>query len=139
MSVRIPKVNPTACRAGKLTLPDGTALKMTMGLAPGPFQVVTPVAYPTALLRPAMRAFLGPLDAAALTYTWTHPDPRMDVLQRDVMAIVERAAEEKADPETTFLSVRAAAYRTAARGAPLAPTWTVPRPRPPRLTEPWFC
>ena len=89
--------------------------------------------------RPAMRAFLGPLDAAALTYTWTHPDPRMDALQRDVMAIVGRAAEEEADPETTFLSVRAAAYRTAARGAPLAPTWTVPRPRPPRLTEPWFC
>jgi radical SAM superfamily enzyme YgiQ (UPF0313 family) len=89
--------------------------------------------------RRAMRAFLGPLDAAALTYTWTHPDARMDALQRDVMAIVERATREGDDAEGTFLRIRAAAYRAAARPTPPAPTWTVPRPRPPRLTEPWFC
>jgi radical SAM superfamily enzyme YgiQ (UPF0313 family) len=89
--------------------------------------------------RPAMRPFLGPLDAAALTYTWTHPDPGMDALQREVMAIVERATQEGADAESTFLGIRGAAYQAAGRPAPPAPAWTPPRARPPRLTEPWFC
>jgi radical SAM superfamily enzyme YgiQ (UPF0313 family) len=94
------------------------------------------------LHRPAMRPFLGALDAAALTYTWTHPDPRMDALQREVMAIVEQATQDSADGEATFLHIRREAYHAAGRPAPPAPAWTVPRPRPPRpprLSEPWFC
>jgi len=92
--------------------------------------------------RAVMHPFLGALDPAALTYTWTHPDPRMDALQRDVMAIVERATREGLDATSTFRGIGAAACRAAGRSAPPAPTWTVPRPRPPRpprLTEPWFC
>ncbi len=87
----------------------------------------------------AMRPFLGALDPAALTYTWTHPDPSMDALQRDVMAIVGRATREGLDATSTFREIRAAACRAAGRSAPPVPTWTVPQPRPPRLTEPWFC
>jgi hypothetical protein len=63
----------------------------------------------------------------------------MDVLQSDVARIVERAAEAHADDAVTFEQVRQAAglglaggHRSADRSAP-------DRPRPPRLTEPWFC
>src|SRR5438874_1763861 len=38
--------------------------------------------------RPDTRDWLGPLDAANFTYTWAHPDPRLDALQREVAALV---------------------------------------------------
>jgi radical SAM superfamily enzyme YgiQ (UPF0313 family) len=93
--------------------------------------------------RPAMRPFLGPPlappDPAALTYTWTHPDPRMDELQHEVMVIVERGAREEEETPATFLQVCEAACR--ATGRPAAPSLPrlAPGPRPPRLSEPWFC
>ena len=34
------------------------------------------------LTREAIRPHLGPLDQAAFIHRWTHPDPRMDLLQR---------------------------------------------------------
>ena len=69
---------------------------------------------------------------------WTHPDPRMDALQAEVARIVEAAAEAHADDAATFDQVwRAAGIGTAGRRPVerVAPD----RPRPPRLTEPWFC
>lgn len=70
------------------------------------------------LTRPALRPFLGPLDAAAFTYRWTHPDPRMDALHRSVSAAVAEGA----------------------RFTPAAARQPPPeRPIPARLTEPWFC
>jgi hypothetical protein len=91
------------------------------------------------LERPSMRPFLGSLDPAALTYPWTHPDPRMDALQREVMAIVERGTRDGADGDSVFLEIRTAAYRAAGRSSPRVLKGPVPRPRSPRLTEPWFC
>ena len=88
---------------------------------------------------PGMRPYLGELAAAELSYRWTHPDPRMEALYRDVAAAVTRAVERQEDAAVTFAAVRARA--DAAAGAPrrepvaLAPD----RRRPPRLTEPWFC
>jgi hypothetical protein len=80
-----------------------------------------------------MRPFLGPLDPAALTYRWTHPDPRMDELHRTVSALVAEGA--------TFQQVRARA--AAAAGVPTRESGVrrpaPERPIPARLTEPWFC
>ena len=45
------------------------------------------------LAAPDIAPFLGSLDPEALTYRWTHPDPRMDQLEADVSALVEAAAE----------------------------------------------
>jgi len=90
--------------------------------------------------RPTMRPFLGPLpEPAALTYTWIHPDPRMDELQGQVMAIVERGAGEGEEAPATFRQVLEAARRAAGRPAPPALLRLPPGPRPPRLSEPWFC
>ncbi len=111
---------------------------------------VDPVQYSIRLLvppgsmlleRPAIRPFLGPLDQAAFSYRWVHPDPRLDSLQKAVAAVVEEATRKDEDPMVTFLGVReladAAAGRTVARRA--VPEALSARSRPPRLTEPWFC
>lgn len=90
---------------------------------------------------PAMRPHLGPLDEAAFSYAWTHPDPRMDALQGEVARVVEAAAEAHADEALTLDRVRALAG--AVDGVPARPLPAAlsrpDRARPPRLTEPWFC
>lgn len=90
---------------------------------------------------PAMQPHLGALDQPTFSYRWTHPDPRMDALQQAVMSHVTSAAESGEDPAATFEHVR----RLASEISGLAPLvasaagLAADRPRPPRLTEPWFC
>ncbi len=93
------------------------------------------------LSRPAIQPYLGELDAARFTYRWTHPDPRMDALQREVSALVEGAARSAEDPAVTFQRVQSVAYGRAGRARPLGAFRAPPpeRPVPARLTEPWFC
>ena len=82
-------------------------------------------------------SWLGPLDSANFTYRWVHPDPRMDILQQEVAALVEQAAD--GDVYHIFRAVEQLASDLA--GVP-APTWTaplLPDLPPPRLTEDWFC
>ncbi len=109
--------------------------------AEGLIDHVDPVQYTIRLLippgslllsRPAIRPFLGGLDPAAFTYRWTHPDPRMDELQRAASALVERAAGASEDAWTTFNRLRVLAGGRVATPPP-------ERPIPARLTEPWFC
>ena len=118
--------------------------------AEGLIDHVDPVQYTIRLLippgslllsRPAIRPFLGVLDPAAFTYRWFHPDPRMDQLQREASALVERAAGSGEDAWTTFHRLRALAEERV--GLPRTSGGVVPpppeRPVPARLTEPWFC
>jgi radical SAM superfamily enzyme YgiQ (UPF0313 family) len=90
------------------------------------------------LERDELRPHLGELDRAAFTWRWTHPDPRVDELQRAVAAAVEAAAETGEAAEATFGRIHELAARVAGR----VPTGVRPprrRPPPPRLSEPWFC
>ncbi len=110
--------------------------------------------------RPETSPFLGPLDPDRFTYRWTHPDVRMDALQLEVSALVERAASDGEDPLLTFSRIEAAAQAAGkgalppgvfpatgmARdgGARIASAGVVSamrrdKGRPPRLSEPWFC
>jgi hypothetical protein len=111
---------------------------------------VDPVQYTIRLLIPpgsmlldrrAIHPFLGPLDQAAFSYRWFHPDRHMDHLHQAVAALVEEATREEEDPAITFCRVRALA--SAAHGnrmpAVVSPALSRQRKRPPRLTEPWFC
>jgi radical SAM superfamily enzyme YgiQ (UPF0313 family) len=93
------------------------------------------------LKRAAIRPFLGPLDQAAFTHQWSHPDPRMDVLHRRITALVETAAKADEDPAVTFERARALARAVQKGREPAAVTGHAAphRSRPPRLTEPWFC
>lgn len=110
---------------------------------------VDPVQYSIRLLvppgsllagHPAMRPHLGPLAEDEFSYRWTHPDPRMDALQARVAARVAAGVERQEDAALTFQAVRSLPDEAA--GLPARPAAGPPpgdRPRPPRLTEPWFC
>lgn len=89
------------------------------------------------LTRQAIRPHLDTLDQAAFLHRWTHPDARMDVLQRAASRLVEAAAG--ADPAATFYRLKALAHATAGRAEPRVPALAPDRRRPPRLTEAWFC
>ena len=91
------------------------------------------------LRRDAIQPYLGPLDRAALTWRWTHPDPRMDALQAEVARLVAAAARSGEPARPTFGRIQAAA----AQAAGTAPGTAVPalarRRASAHLTEPWFC
>ena len=89
------------------------------------------------LTRAAIQPHLGTLDQAGFIYRWTHPDARMDDLQRETSRLVEQAGT--ADSAATFYRVKALARRTAGMADELAPALAPDRGRPPRLTEAWFC
>jgi radical SAM superfamily enzyme YgiQ (UPF0313 family) len=79
----------------------------------------------------------GPLDEAAFTYRWQHPDSQMDQLQKDIAKLVEQDAAAEEDAGTTFYRVKELAY---GRSPALARSSLPPdRRRAPRMTESWFC
>ena len=109
-----------------------------------PVQMSIRLLVPPGSLLERHEAFLphrGPLDSRRFTWTWRHPDPRMDRLQAEVAALVESAVGGDLDARATFWRVGVAARRAA--GAPIAsappPPAALAKGRPPRLTEPWFC
>jgi radical SAM superfamily enzyme YgiQ (UPF0313 family) len=85
----------------------------------------------------AAAPWLGKLDAPNFSYTWTHPDPRMDELQRQVTRIAERASDD--DPYEAFAAVERAAYELAGLTPPAAQVMPLGAVPPPRLSEHWFC
>lgn len=109
---------------------------------------VDPVHYGIRLLIPPGSAvlddpdcarWLGSLDVEAFSWTWTHPDPRMDLLARQVSRIAERGAAASEAAETTFAAIWEASHAAGGLEAPPVPVARVMRPHPPRLTESWFC
>jgi radical SAM superfamily enzyme YgiQ (UPF0313 family) len=112
---------------------------------------VDPVQYALRLLVPpgsllagsaAMRPHLGDLVPEDFAYRWRHPDARMDELQAAVAQAGAQAAERGEDPAVTFDRVRALADAAGDGRWPRvaeAPRLAHDRPRPPYLTEPWFC
>jgi len=89
------------------------------------------------LTRSAITPHLDALDQAAFMHRWTHPDPRLDMLQREASRLVETAGA--ADPAATFYRLKALAYATAGLSEAAVPALAPDRRRPPRLTEAWFC
>jgi radical SAM superfamily enzyme YgiQ (UPF0313 family) len=83
--------------------------------------------------------WLGPLDAENFTYRWASPDARLDLLQRQVAAIVEADAAAQASARDTFRLIWEATHASAGLPLPPLPDPVVFRRRPPRLTEDWFC
>ena len=79
----------------------------------------------------------GPLDEAAFTYRWQHPDPHMDQLQKEVSQLVEKDAEAGADASATFYRIEELANGREPNG--VVCSLSEDRERAPRLTESWFC
>jgi radical SAM superfamily enzyme YgiQ (UPF0313 family) len=93
------------------------------------------------LAQPDANRWLGRLVQESFTYEWSHPDPRMDELQRQVSTLVEQAAGSGEDAIETFLKIREFAYaaRGDSPGDRSSMMFDPSRLRPPRLTEAWFC
>ncbi|MGH9061589.1 MAG: CUAEP/CCAEP-tail radical SAM (seleno)protein, partial [Acidimicrobiales bacterium] len=120
---------------------------------------VDPVQYSIRLLVPEgslllgrddLDPHLGPYDPDALTWTWHHPDPRVDALQVTLASLAARSGAGREPMEETYSRMRAEVVSAAGsppvgRRAPASSTPPEGRAgrtgvgRRPRLTEPWFC
>jgi radical SAM superfamily enzyme YgiQ (UPF0313 family) len=95
------------------------------------------------LASPEMREHLNGYDPEGFSHLWQHPDPRMDMLQTQIAALVASDADAGVAPRSTHLGVRQLTAQAAAdaglpwpgSGRPLP----AQRAAPPRLSEPWFC
>lgn len=91
---------------------------------------------------PGMDPYIGPYSPEQLSYRWTPMDPRTDELQREVAALVERAAGEDWPLTRTYSLVRDL-IRRAAGTAPIVEeideSVVAAAELRPRLTEAWFC
>jgi len=113
----------------------------------GLVEAVAPVQYAIRLLIPAgsrlleldeIRDLVGKFDPAALVFPWCHPDPAVDELQRDVMAVVADPAPD--DRAGVFARIRELACARAGRAAPLIELGAADGGGDvPRLSEPWYC
>jgi radical SAM superfamily enzyme YgiQ (UPF0313 family) len=91
---------------------------------------------------PLVQEFVGDFDPAALAYPWTHPDPRVDRLHADVLAVVggDQTAEDRFAIFARVWELTAAAGE-ADQSDPFALAATGVRGREPipHLSEPWYC
>jgi hypothetical protein len=83
-----------------------------------------------------LRRHVTGFDAATLTHRWSHPDPRVDALHRDVAEIV--GARLTADRRSVFEEIRALAHDRAGV-ARVSPQPARHRATVPYLNEPWYC
>src|SRR5262249_54111483 len=83
-----------------------------------------------------VQALVGPFDGGTLAYPWSHPDARVDELQRDVSHIV--GIRTGADRRTVFGESAAMAVARAGRRGYQVPDQRA-RAVVPYLSEPWYC
>ena len=92
---------------------------------------------------PLVQEFVGDFDPAALAYPWTHPDPRVDRLHADVLAVV--GGNQTAEEDRFAIFARVCELTEAANEAPPSDPYAlvatgVPSREPiPHLSEPWYC
>jgi radical SAM superfamily enzyme YgiQ (UPF0313 family) len=83
-----------------------------------------------------VQALVGLFDGDTLAYPWSHPDPRVDALQRDVSHIV--GVRTTGDRRAVFAEIAALAFERAGRQLrPIPPGPS--RVAVPYLSEPWYC
>jgi hypothetical protein len=121
--------------------------ELLIGIAElGLIESVAPVQYGLRLLIPAgsrllelpdVQALVGQFDPVALAYPWQHPDPAMDELQRQVMALAQASEQCGASRSSFYQRLLDLCDQIIGPGErPVVP----PAPNPiPRLSEPWYC
>lgn len=83
-----------------------------------------------------IRQLVGAFDPKTLTYRWTHPDPSVDRLQREVAELV--GVRLTSDRRQVFDEISELAYRRAGL-ARVALKPARDRATVPYLDEPWYC
>jgi hypothetical protein len=106
---------------------------------------VAPIQWGVRLLIPAgsllldraeVRSVVGEFDEGALAYRWAHPDPRVDLLCEDVLAIVKDGQDNEQSRSEIFDRVWQAANHAVGEHRELPAYSLQPVPR---LSENWFC
>ncbi len=90
---------------------------------------------------PEITGVVGVFDDSALTYHWSHPDPRVDRLCDEALSLVQSGEAAGADRRAIFMRLWEAAHKAAERPVSPVPMPVVPPPRGPipYLNEPWYC
>ena len=104
-------------------------LDLVNNVAPVQWGIRLLVTWQSRLLElPEIQTAVGPFDAKTLTYPWAHQDPRVDVLQQQVMALAGvRAARSR---EAIFATVCELAQVN---------LFLPSRSAIPYMNEPWYC
>ena len=87
---------------------------------------------------PEVLGLVGAFEPAALSYRWEHPDPRMDELCRQILALVKQAEARRATRAEIFAQI----WDLAHQNAPVAFPWEanrLDRAAIPYINEPWYC
>ncbi len=110
---------------------------------------VAPVQYSIRLLIPAgsrllelpdVRDLVDRFDPSALAYPWVNPDPRVDELHQQVVALVQDSQGRGLGRRETFRRLWEAAYYALDGSVPTYSTDGLAKFRPaPFLTENWYC
>ncbi|PON17351.1 radical SAM protein, partial [Candidatus Entotheonella serta] len=84
---------------------------------------------------------LNGFDDVALTYRWTHPDPRVDRLCDEALSLVQSGEAGGVSRRDIFMCLWSAAHKMAeCPVAPLPEPIEAPARGPvPYLSEPWYC
>ncbi len=87
---------------------------------------------------PGMERIAGPFDAAILGHPWQHPDPRMDVLQREIQDWISAAEAAGTPRHAIFRGICERAWSLGNQPLPaLNKPWD--GASVPRLSENWYC
>lgn len=83
---------------------------------------------------PEVEAIAGRFDPVSLVHPWSHPDERVDRLQRDVLAAVEGSVASRSEVFGQVLALAESALGISDGAPTVRQRVTVPY-----LTEPWYC
>ena len=87
-----------------------------------------------------VRCLVDSFDPSALVYPWRNVDPRVDVLGKEIEALVASSEKLKRTRRTIFERIWKAAHEAAGVQAEFAAQPILAsRPAIPYLTEPWYC
>jgi radical SAM superfamily enzyme YgiQ (UPF0313 family) len=87
---------------------------------------------------PETQTLIGPFDRPSLAYRWKSPDRRVDDLQRELEAAIQKSAKFGLSRRRTFAEVSRITDEKLGRvPADIAPR--IDRAAIPYLTEPWYC
>jgi radical SAM superfamily enzyme YgiQ (UPF0313 family) len=142
-------LNPTFVAFTPWTTLDGYLQFLTQVDELGLVQNVTPIQYAIRLLipegsrlleLPEVTDLVQPFDIGSLVYPWSHADPAVDALQRDVLAMTAQAALDGTARPAFFDDLWALATHAAGQAGRHRTGGARPvQPPVPQLSEPWYC
>ena len=91
------------------------------------------------LERPEIRPFITGFDPQRLSYLWENPNPQVEDLYREVMALISQRSSCQSQRLPIFREVWEMANRRASRPRPLPDPLPLPEEMPPYLSENWYC